>query len=134
MLTREEEQFVVDSMEYVENVLDNKDDISKSLLEQITEIMEKIDRIVDVNSEIFILYDQVYWKLAKVKAKALLDDTARRELLSISVSRIYNKKTSKELLQELNALKERFNNSVFKELYDQELAAITERVNQERGW
>lgn len=134
MLTREEEQFVVDSMEYVENVLDNKDDISKSLLEQITEIMEKIDRIVDVNSEIFVLYDQVYWKLAKVKAKALLDDTARRELLSISVSRIYNKKTSKELLQELNALKERFNNSVFKELYDQELAAITERVNQERGW
>lgn len=137
MLNQQDREFIVQSLGYVLDVLEQKGKtIQLSTLQQIEEIVRKTKEMVQPWTDLTLLWKSTNSKLNEVKQEITQDLILKRAFEEIALLRISGQHSYKEIASALNSLEEDyFWIDGYNRLYEQEYAALKVLSEQEmKGW
>lgn len=137
MLHPQDREFIVQSLGYVLDVLEQKGKtIQLSTLQQIEEIVRKTKKMVQPWTDLSLLWDSTNSKLNEVKQDIAQDLSLKRAFEKIASLRISGFHSAKEIASALNSLAEDYSEvDGYDRLYEQEYAALKVLSEQEmKGW
>lgn len=137
MLNQHDREFIVQSLGYVLDVLEQKGKtIQLSTLQQIEEIVRKTKEMVQPWTDLTLLWKSTNSKLNEVKQEITQDLILKRAFEEIALLRISGQHSYKEIASALNSLEEDyFWIDGYNRLYEQEYAALKVLSEQEmKGW
>lgn len=137
MLDQQDREFIVQSLGYVLDVLEQKGKtIQLSTLQQIEEIVRKTKEMVQPWTDLTLLWKSTNSKLNEVKQEITQDLILKRAFEEIALLRISGQHSYKEIASALNSLEEDyFWIDGYNRLYEQEYAALKVLSEQEmKGW
>lgn len=137
MLNQHDREFIVQSLGYVLDVLEQKGKtIQLSALQQIEEIVRKTKKMVQPWTDLTLLWDSTNSKLNEVKQEITQDSNLKAAFEKIALLRISGAHSAKEIASVLNSLAEDYSEvDGYDRLYEQEYAALKVLSEQEmKGW
>ena len=106
MLDQQDREFIVQSLGYVLDVLEQKGKtIQLSALEQIEEIVRKTKKMVQPWTDLTLLWDSTNSKLNEVKQEITQDSNLKAAFEKIALLRISGSHSAKEIASVLSSLK-----------------------------
>ena len=137
MLNQQDREFIVQSLGYVLDVLEQKGKtIQLSTLQQIEEIVRKTKEMVKPWTDLTLLWDSTNSKLNEVKQEIHRDSNLKAAFEKIALLRISGSHSAKEIASVLSSLAEDYSEvDGYGRLYEQEYAALKVLSEQEmKGW
>ena len=137
MLNQQDREFIVQSLGYVLDVLEQKGKtIQLSTLQQIEEIVRKTKKMVQPWTDLTLLWDSTNSKLNEVKQEIHQDSNLKAAFEKIALLRISGSYSAKEITSVLSSLKKDYSGiDGYDRLYEQEYAALKVLSEQEmKGW
>ena len=137
MLNQQDREFIVQSLGYVLDVLEQKGKtIQLSTLQQIEEIVRKTKKMVQPWTDLTLLWDSTNSKLNEVKQEISRDSNLKAAFEKIALLRISGSHSAKEIASVLSSLAEDYSEvDGYDRLYEQEYAALKVLSEQEmKGW